>query len=85
MTKQQKGLQWLLNDGALCERSDDGVPREAIRFSHLVKYSARILQMAMISGKRAESEDFGGGEWVVDLAGFDEMGVDLFQVSHSFA
>lgn len=36
-------------------------------------------------GKSAKAKDFSGGERVVDFAGFDEVGVDLSEVSHGSA
>lgn len=80
MAKQPKGLERL----GLGESSDDGVPREAIGLPHLGENLARVLQISAV-GKRAETEDLGGGEGVVDLFGFDEVGVDLVEVSHGFA
>ncbi len=51
---------------------------------HLVKNLACVFDVTVI-GKRRESENFGGSQRVVDLGGFDQMGMDLLQVFDGFA
>lgn len=74
----------MLRIRAVAESSDDGVPGEAIGCLDLVEYSTSMVYIS-VTGEGVESEDFGSGERVVDLAGFDEVGMDLLQVFEGFA
>lgn len=84
MRKEEEGIERVVVNRALCESSDDCVPGKVIGFLHLGENRTGALDTA-VGREGVEAEDFGGGEGVVDLAGFDKVGVDLSQVSDGFA
>ena len=67
--EQNQGVEWVI----VGERSDEGVEREAIGWwVHVAEDEAGIGEVAMRKGGDGrDAEDFGGGEGVVDAAGFD--------------
>ncbi|KAK2986931.1 hypothetical protein RJ640_009074 [Escallonia rubra] len=80
-TKKNQGLKWVVVVlvVAFGEGSDDGVPRKAIGWVHLVEDVAGVAKIAVV--ECGEAEELGGGEGVAYAAGFDELSVDLGQNS----
>ncbi|KAK2970486.1 hypothetical protein RJ640_023669 [Escallonia rubra] len=78
-TKKNQGLKWVVVVLVVTfgEGSDDGVPRPAIGWVHLVEDVAGVAKIAVVESE--EAEELGGGEGVAYAVSFDEFSMDLGQ------